>query len=84
MRRIRCLAFAVLAAAPFAAGAAHAASCQAEHMMCATAMPVGGYCECTAHGATESGTVVNRPMSRRPVNATAGGCGTQPNAPGCR
>lgn len=58
--------------------------CQAEKLSCATAMPVDGYCECTSRGQTESGTVVARPMSKRPTNATAGGCGTSPNAPGCR
>jgi hypothetical protein len=84
MPRLQSLGLAVLAAAAIAGGPARAASCQAEHMMCATAMPVGGYCECTARGATESGTVVDKPMSRRVTNATAGGCGAHPNAPGCR
>ncbi len=84
MPRIQFLGLAALAAFAVAGGPARAASCQAEHMMCATAMPVGGYCECTARGATESGTVVDRPMSRRSMNATAGGCGAHPNAAGCR
>ena len=64
-------------------GIARANVCQAGPLMCSTAMPVGGYCECTARGATESGEVVTRAQSR-PANAKAGGCGAQPNAPGCR
>ena len=47
-------------------------------------MPIGGYCECTAHGNTQSGTVVSHPAPGRRDNATAGGCGAHPNAPGCR
>ena len=50
--------------------------------MCSTTMPIGGYCECTAHGATHGGTVVNTP-AKRPINSTAGGCGAHPEAPGC-
>jgi hypothetical protein len=53
-------------------------------LRCATTMPVDGYCECTAHGATEGGTVVGRREARQPPNSTAAGCGAQPNAPGCR
>jgi len=58
--------------------------CRTEHMTCATTMPVEGYCECRSHGVTEDGTVgpVRPPHSR--INATAAGCGTSPNAPGCR
>lgn len=66
-------------------GPAFAANtCEAEHLICGTTMPVGGYCECTAHGQTQSGTVVSKPAPRRTSNSTAGGCGAQPNAPGCR
>jgi hypothetical protein len=68
----------ILAGTPaFAAGI-----CKAEKLSCGTNMPVGGYCECTARGVTESGTVVER--TRAPVNSTSGGCGTRPNAPGCK
>ncbi|WP_158747054.1 hypothetical protein [Acidisphaera sp. L21] len=83
MRRIIHLTFAIVMATGVAGTPAFANSCQAGRLMCATAMPAGGYCECTSHGATESGTVVDRPMSRRPVNAKAGGCGAHPDAPGC-
>ena len=47
-------------------------------------MPVGGYCECTSRGRTEDGTVAKAGARPGPANATAGGCGAQPNAAGCR
>jgi hypothetical protein len=87
MRYVRCLASALLAVAALAGGPAFAAGmCQTDHLTCASAMPVGGYCECTSRGNTEGGTIVTRPISRRSAssNATAGGCGAQPNSPGCR
>jgi len=66
-------------------GSAVAANiCRAEKMTCATNMPVDGYCECTAHGVTQGGTVVSGSRRTRPLNATAGGCGDHPGAPGCR
>ena len=80
MGHVRRLAFASLAAAALVSGPARANTCQAGGLTCATTMPPGGYCECTARGATESGTVV----SRRGPNSTAGGCGAHPDAPGCR
>ncbi len=83
MRRTSILAIALLAGAALYGGPARANMCQAGPLSCATAMPEGGYCECTARGTTESGTVVAR-QSRRPANATAGGCGARPEAPGCR
>jgi hypothetical protein len=83
MRNFARLAYVAAAAAGFAGGPALANSCQAEKMMCATAMPVGGYCECTAHGMTMGGTVVAGPGRGRADNATAGGCGAHPQAPGC-
>jgi hypothetical protein len=65
-------------------GAASAANlCQAGKLTCATTMPVGGYCECTSHGATQDGTVVSRPALHRKVNASAGGCGTKSGQTGC-
>ncbi len=80
MRRILAMVavggFAALGAAP-----AHANVCQAGKLMCATTMPVGGFCECTAHGMTDDGTVVDQAHGK--LNATAGGCGAHPNAPGC-
>jgi hypothetical protein len=78
------LAGGLIAAATLVGGAASAANiCQAENMTCATTMPEGGYCECTAHGATKGGTVVAKAAPHRSVNATAGGCGAHPGAPGC-
>ncbi len=59
-----------------------AGTCKAERLSCATNMPIGGYCECTARGVTESGTVVER--ARSTTNSTSGGCGARPNAPGCK
>jgi hypothetical protein len=67
----------------FSGGAALARVCQTDHMMCATTMPVDGYCECHARGNSEGGTVVSRPPPHSKINATAGGCGTNPNATGC-
>lgn len=84
MRRIRHLSYFILAASALAGGPALAGVCQTDRLICATTMPVGGYCECTAHGTTEDGTVVSKPTRRQPLNSTAGGCGSQPNAPGCR
>jgi hypothetical protein len=46
-------------------------------------MPVGGYCECMAHGTTQGGEVTT-PALHEHYNATAGGCGVNPGAPGCR
>jgi len=70
--------------AALAGGQALANVCQTDHMVCATTMPVEGYCQCTAHGSTEDGDVVARPVSHQPINARAGGCGAQPGAPGCK
>ena len=83
MRFMVVLGGALLAATAFG-GAASANMCQAEKLSCPTAMPVGGYCECTARGMTQDGTVVAKLTKRTPVNATAGGCGAHPGAPGCR
>lgn len=67
-----------------AAGPAQANVCRAEHLTCATTMPVDGYCECTSHGTTEGGTVVASHTTHERINAIAGGCGAHPDAPGCR
>jgi len=67
--------------------AGHAAAanyCQTDHLTCGTTMPVDGYCECRARGTTEDGTVVAARERHTAVNSTAAGCGTAPNAPGCR
>jgi len=84
MRSIRLAGAVILAGAALMGGPALANVCEAGKLICATTMPVGGYCQCTAHGSAEDGTVVSRPTTRQPVNSTAGGCGSQPNAPGCR
>lgn len=64
-------------------GAMAANVCKAANLSCATTMPVGGYCECTSRGQTQDGTV-EAAAPRRGVNSTAGGCGANPKAPGCR
>lgn len=84
MRSMSFLALMALLATGSAIGPARANMCQAGPLSCATAMPEGGYCECTSRGATESGTSVARATGRRSTNSTAGGCGVNPNAPGCR
>ncbi len=83
MHPTRSMAIAFLAFAALAAEPALANTCQAAKLMCPTKMPVGGYCECTAHGDTQSGTVVSKPAPHRKTNATAGGCNINPSAPGC-
>jgi hypothetical protein len=78
----------MLLAAAAPTGVASAANiCQAETLTCVTTMPVDGYCECRTHGRTEGGTVISNAeahQSRRAVNSTSGGCGAEPNSPGCR
>ena len=86
MKYIAYLACAIVAGAVLPGGSALAANmCRADGgLTCATTMPIGGYCECTARGNTQSGTVEAAPARGRGINSTAGGCGSQPNAPGCR
>jgi len=91
MKGATCMNSLGYAAAVFAAivllsgGHALAANfCQTDHMTCATTMPVDGYCECRSHGTTEGGNVVPARPPHSNINATAGGCGASPNAPGCR
>jgi hypothetical protein len=83
MRPILFTAYAVLGFAAAAGGSAAANSCQAGKLMCPTKMPVGGYCECVAHGVTQDGTVVSTAAPGQRTNATAGGCNINPKAPGC-
>jgi hypothetical protein len=83
MKRSGYLALAIVATATFTGGGAWAATCVAGNLTCPTTMPVDGYCECRAHGTTTGGTVVEKPASQRPVNATAGGCPAHSTAPGC-
>jgi hypothetical protein len=65
-------------------GQARANTCQTDKLTCPTAMPVDGYCECRSHGEMEGGTVVKTPPPHVHYNATPGGCGVNPAAPGCR
>ncbi len=81
LRHLAAVSMAVLA---LAGGQALANTCQTDKMTCPTSMPVDGYCECTSHGATEGGTVVTTPPPQKHYNATPGGCGVNPGAPGCR
>lgn len=84
---MRCFGYissALFATAILAAGPAFANSCQAGNLTCPTTMPVGGYCECTAHGKTEPGTVTSKPAPGQHYNSTAGGCGANPKSAGCR
>ncbi len=73
----------LLILAALGGGASAANMCRAGKLSCATTMPVDGYCECTAHGTTETGTVVAKSGPRHPANATAAGCSAHPNSPGC-
>ena len=83
MRCARYISCAVLAVA-LGGGAASAANiCQTEKLTCATTMPVGGFCQCMAHGVTEDGSVGPVPPPGEHVNAASGGCGAEPTAPGC-
>ncbi len=84
MRFMTGRSLAILTIAALTIGTAQANTCQAGKLTCPTKMPVGGFCECTAQGNTKDGTVVSKPAPRRKVNAAPGGCGVQPNAPGCR
>jgi hypothetical protein len=84
MRCIGYVAVALLTAAAVNGGPASANVCHAGRLICPTTMPVDGYCECRAHGRVESGTVYSGAQSRRMINAATGGCGSEPNAPGCR
>ncbi len=83
MRVKRFAAVGLVLSGLLSAGPALANMCVAENLSCPTKMPVGGFCECTAHGQTKDGTVVQKSPVRK-ANATAGGCGAQPNSPGCK
>ena len=85
MRSIGQSACALAAIAVLAVGPALAGTCRTDGLTCATTMPPGGYCECTARGNTEGGTVVTGPVRKSATRAaTAGGCGAHPNDAGCR
>jgi hypothetical protein len=88
MKVLGCLAAAFIAATAIAGGQAAANTCRADPLICPTTMPVDGFCQCVAHGTTLNGTVA---PSVTPAgvpyghyNATAGGCGADPDDPGCR
>jgi hypothetical protein len=84
MRRIFYVSYALLAAATLTGGPALANICEAGPLRCSTTMPADGYCQCTSRGMIEDGTAVSRSDVRQSLNAIAGGCGAEPNAPGCR
>ena len=72
MKPLGYLAAALITAIALAGGHALANTCQADRLTCPTAMPVGGYCECTSHGTTQGGTVTT-PAPHEHYNSTAGG-----------
>jgi hypothetical protein len=84
MRIVASLSFALLTVTAVAAPALAGNICQAGKLTCPTTMPVGGFCECTSHGATQDGTVVKKAAPSRKVNATGAGCPAQGGTPGCR
>lgn len=84
MKTLSHLAAALTTVTMLAGGPALANTCQGDHLTCPTSMPEGGYCECRSHGTTEGGTVVSSRASHEHYNATTGGCGVSPGAPGCR
>ncbi len=84
MRSLHYLTAALAVFAMLSGGEALANMCQTDHLLCATTMPVDGYCVCRGHGTSEDGTVVSRGPSHQGINSTAGGCGANPGSPGCR
>jgi hypothetical protein len=74
---------ALMTAMVLGGGQTLANTCRAENLTCPTAMPVGGYCECTSRGVTKGDDVTARDPHEH-YNSTAGGCGANPGAPGCR
>jgi hypothetical protein len=83
MKPLNCLAAALMIAMALAGQALAANTCQTDKQSCPTSMPVGGYCECSSHGTAEGGEVVP-PRPHEHYNASTGGCGVNPSAPGCR
>ena len=73
MQSMKYLAFALLGSAALIGAPAFAKVCQTAKLACATTMPMGGFCECTARNMTETGTVMSRPKPHQALNATAGG-----------
>jgi hypothetical protein len=82
VRSLRYLTAVLVTSTVLTSGVALANTCQTDRLMCPTAMPVDGYCQCTSRGMTEDGTVV--PTAHAHYNAGTGGCGANPQAPGCR
>lgn len=86
--RFRCLIVAALGAITvFSCQGIAANICKAGDLTCSTTMPTGGFCQCTSGGNTQDGTVAEDPSTQAHPprsNASAGGCGDQPNAAGCR
>jgi hypothetical protein len=84
MKQVYYLAATLVVASTIGPAVALANVCQAGKLICPTTMPIGGYCECTSHGVTKDGTVVESRGQHAHINGTAGGCGAHPNSPGCR
>jgi hypothetical protein len=78
------LATALLGATALHGGHAVAANvCRADPLVCPTTMPVDGFCQCKASGMTANGTVTDASAPSGHYNSSAGGCGSDPNDPGC-
>jgi len=84
MKALAFVAAALTAACMLAGGAAAANVCVTPHLQCTTTMPTDGFCQCTARGATEDGSVKPPPPGPAKLNSTAGGCGAEPNSAGCK
>jgi hypothetical protein len=84
MKSVSYLAAALMTAMTLSGGHALANICRTDKLTCSTSMPVDGYCECRSRGTTEGGTVVTTRAPHEHYNATSGGCGVSPGAPGCR
>ncbi len=84
MQHIRLTICTLLAAAAMAAGPAFANTCQTDGgLTCPTGMPIEGYCECTSHGVTQGGTVVQAAVPRQSRRMPPPDCRATPQAPGC-
>ena len=83
MKSLGYLTAALITVIALSGGQALANTCRTDRLTCSTAMPTGGFCECASNGITEGGTVTT-PAPHEHSNSTAGGCGVNPGAPGCR
>jgi hypothetical protein len=84
MKAVVYLATALIGAMAIPGGHATAANvCRADPLVCPTTMPIDGFCQCKANGMTANGTVTDASAPARHYNSSAGGCGADPNDPGC-